>query len=97
MSTNAEPQATLAERVYTVLSEEHQPGSRQLALEYCGNEPHDGARTTIRESAIQDWCLTYGLAFGMLQSEAPEMDREQLALQALDAARAPLTVDGRGR
>jgi hypothetical protein len=80
-------QATLAERVHAILSEEYE-GHRSLAREACEEEPHDGDQLSLREGDLRDWGFIYGLAFGMSASEAqPDADRVKLANQALDAAR----------
>jgi hypothetical protein len=80
-------QTTPAERVYAILSEEHE-GSRQVWAEGVNREPYDGSEMTVRERDLRDWGLVYGLAFGMLASEEPDADREQIRDRALDAARA---------
>jgi hypothetical protein len=87
MTDSTHPTLVLADRVGAILSEEYE-GSRTLAREACQDEPQDGAQLSLREGDLRDWGLIYGLAFGMLNSEAPaDADREQLAKEALDAAR----------
>ena len=87
MTTDA--QTPLAERVLAVLSEERSGNLvAPLSADRCEREPSDGSQVSQRESDMRCWGLAYGLAFGMLESEAPaDTDREQLANEALYAAR----------
>ena len=81
---------TLAERVHAIISEER-PGKlvAPLCADRVEKEPCDGTQLSQREMGMRDWGMTYGLAFGILESEAAVgVDREQLADEALFAARA---------
>jgi hypothetical protein len=81
---------TLADRVYALISEEYGEGSTQLCRDVADSEPQ-GRRDqlSLREGDLRDWGLICGLAFGILEAEAPaDADREAMRDQALDAARA---------
>jgi hypothetical protein len=78
-------QSTVAERVKAILSEEYE-GYKCLARDRCQSAIPGMA--TERELDLLDWGLVYGLAYGMLTTEAgAEGDPVEVARQAHHAAR----------
>jgi hypothetical protein len=88
MSTTIPPADTktqrggLGDRVHAILSEDDASG----ASIGCGAEPA-GIHPTDRERRLRDWGMVYGIAFGLAISEQPDRDGEELAREALGAAR----------
>jgi len=75
----------LIDRLHAILSEDYD-GTRHVAVERCDSEP--SSRLSAREGDLRAWGLVYGLAFGILSAEErPESDRDELADEALEAAR----------
>jgi hypothetical protein len=81
------PMATLTEKVYTVLSEEHSNFTSPVEVVAKFPRPSHDENLSQFELDCRDWGLTFGIAYGIARGEDPFEAERSVTDRALAAAR----------